>query len=175
MPSQRLRIARYLNASCWMCQAKSGWPKWQKYHALRGDTALEPKFYVNKRLALPRAASDFSPPEGAEGETHAWPRSRLIAGFRGGGGERPTRGRAVERHAVPRAPLSPLEDQLNTPLARCTSVHLDRDAADGSLRARGWRTLCERLIVIPWDARAAGAAKILLACLPQALRIRCIL
>ena len=52
----------------------------------------------------------------------------------------------------------------------------DEGAADGSLGARrGWLTLCERLIVIPWDARAAGAAKILLACLPQALRIRCIL
>ena len=54
MPSQRLRIARYLNILSWMCQAQSGWPKWQKYHALRGDTALEPKFYVTKRLALPR-------------------------------------------------------------------------------------------------------------------------
>ena len=54
--SQRLRIARYLNSLSWMCQAKSGWPKWQKYHALRGDTALEPKFHVKKRVALLRAA-----------------------------------------------------------------------------------------------------------------------
>ena len=82
--SQRPRIARYLNILSWMCQAQPGWPKWQKYHALRGGTALEPKFYVKKRLALPCAAPDFSPPEGAEGETHAWPRSRLITGFRGG-------------------------------------------------------------------------------------------
>ena len=95
VPSQRLRIARYLNASCWMCQAQSGWPKWQKYHALRGDTALEPKFYVKKRLALPRAASDFSPPEGAEGETHAWPRSR------GGEAKDPPAG---ERWSVTRSP-----------------------------------------------------------------------
>ena len=51
----------------------------------------------------------------------------------------------------------------------------DEGAADGSLGARGWFTLCERLIVIPGDARAAGAAKILLSCLPLALRIRCIL
>ena len=85
VPSQRLRIARYLSILSWMCQAQSGWPKWQKYHALRGDTALEPKFYVTKRLALPCAASDFSPPEGAEGVTHAWPRSRLIPGFGGEG------------------------------------------------------------------------------------------
>ena len=48
-------------------------------------------------------------------------------------------------------------------------------AADGSLRADGWRTLCAHLTVIPWDARAAGEAKILLACLPRALEIRCIL
>ena len=101
MPSQRLRIARYLNILSWMCQAKSGWPKWQKYHALRGDTALEPKFYVKKRLALPRAASDFSPPEGAEGETHAWPRSRLITGFRGGEAKDPF---ARERWSVTRSP-----------------------------------------------------------------------
>ena len=124
MPSQRLRIARYLNILSWMCQAKSGWPKWQKYHALRGDTALEPKFYVKKRLALPRAASDFSPPEGAEGVTHAWPRSRLITGFRGGGGERPIRERAMERHAAPRAPLlQNLEYQLNTPLSQTVQSH----------------------------------------------------
>ena len=50
----------------------------------------------------------------------------------------------------------------------------DEGAADGSLRARGWLTLGERLIVIPWDARAAWEAKVLLSCLPQALRIRCI-
>ena len=123
MPSQRLRIASYLNNLSWMCQAQSGWPKWQKYHALRGDTALEPKFYVTKRLALPRAASDFSPPEGAEGVTHAWPRSRLITGFRGGGGERPIRERAMERHAVPRAPLlQNLEYQLNTPPPKPTLI-----------------------------------------------------
>ena len=101
VPSQRLRIARYLNILCWMCQAQSGWPKWQKYHALRGDTALEPKFYVTKRLALPRAASDFSPPEGAEGVTHAWPRSRLITGFRGGEAKDPL---SRERWSVTRSP-----------------------------------------------------------------------
>ena len=101
MPSQRLRIARYLNILRWMCQAKSGWPKWQKYHALRGDTALEPKFYVKKRLVLSRAASDFSPPEGAEGGTHAWPRSRLITGFRGGEAKDPF---ARERWSVTRSP-----------------------------------------------------------------------
>ena len=101
VPSQRLRIARYLNILSWMCQAQSGWPKWQKYHALRGDTALEPKFYVKKRLALPRAASDFSPPEGAEGVTHAWPRSRLITGFRGGEAKDPL---ARERWSVTRSP-----------------------------------------------------------------------
>ena len=54
-----------------------------KCTVVRGDTALELKFYVKKRLALPRAASDFRPPEGAEGLTHAWPRPRLITGFRG--------------------------------------------------------------------------------------------
>ena len=36
---------------------------------------------------------------------------------------------------------------------------LDADAAGGSLRADGWRTLCARLNAIPWDARAAGEAK----------------
>ena len=101
---------------CWMCQAQSGWQKWQKYHALRGDTALEPKFYVKKRLALPRAASDFSPPEEAEGVTHAC--AGVPANHRVWGGEAkdPPCVAAVERHAVPRAPLSPLENQLNTPL-----------------------------------------------------------
>ena len=39
----------------------------------------------------------------------------------------------------------------------------DADAADGSLRARGWRTLCERLIVIHWIAPAAGEAKVLMS------------
>ena len=52
--------------------------------------------------------------------------------------------------------------------------HLDGDAADGSLRARGWPTLVGWLGIIPWDARAAWEAKVLLSCLPQALRIRCI-
>ena len=51
---------------------------------------------------------------------------------------------------------------------------LDADAADGSLRADGWSTLGECLGIIPWDARAAWEAKVLLSCLPQALRIRCI-
>ena len=38
----------------------------------------------------------------------------------GGGGERPIREGAMERHAVPRAPLSPnLEYQLNTPQSLC--------------------------------------------------------
>ena len=103
VPSQRLRTARYLNILCWMCQAKSGWPKWQKYHALRGDTALEPKFYVimTKRLALLRAVSDFSPPEGAEGGTHAWLRSRLITGFGGGEAKDPP---ALQRWSVTRSP-----------------------------------------------------------------------
>ena len=153
-----------------MCQAKSGWPKWQKYHALRGDTALEPKFYVNKRLALPRAASDFSPPEGAEGETHAWPRSRLITGFRGGEAKDPLAG---ERWSVTRSP-GHHHLQIGGPTEHTTGSP-DEGAADGSLRARGWLTLCERLIVIPWDARAADEAKTLLSCLPQALPIRCIL
>ena len=50
VPSQRLRIARYLNILSWMCQAQSGRAKWQKYHALRGDTALEPKFLREKKV-----------------------------------------------------------------------------------------------------------------------------
>ena len=58
---------------------------------------------------------NLSPPKGAEGGTHAWPRPRLITGFGGGGGERPIRVRTVERHAVPRAPPPQFEDQLNTP------------------------------------------------------------
>ena len=143
MPSQRLRIARYLNASCWMCQAKSGWPKWQKYHALRGDTALEPKFYVKKRLALPRAASDFSPPEGAEGETHAWPRSRLITGFRGGEAKDPLAG---ERWSVTRSPGhhhlqigGPTEHTTGGGLAFAACAHLPRST----------RQLCQRPIIEP--------------------------
>ena len=79
MPSQRLRVARYLNNLSWMCHAKSGWPKWQKYHALGSDTALVgPEFCVYKKLTLPREASFFSPPGGAEGGIRAWPRSRPI-------------------------------------------------------------------------------------------------
>ena len=64
---------------------------------------------------------------------------------------------------------------LLSTLARCPTGHLDGDAADGSLRARGWTTLVEWLGIIPGDARTADEAKILLSCLPQALRIRCIL
>ena len=52
--------------------------------------------------------------------------------------------------------------------------HLDGDAADVTLRARGWPTLGEWLGIIPWDARTAWEAKVLLSCLPQALRVRCI-
>ena len=65
---------------------------------------------------------EFSPPEGAEGVTHAWPRSRLITGFFWGGEAKdPPCVTAVERHAVPRAPLSPLEYQLNTSPPTLTS------------------------------------------------------
>ena len=63
---------------------------------------------------------------------------------------------------------------LLSTLARCTSVHLDGDAADGSLRADGWPTLGECLGIIPWVARAAGEAPLLLACLSRAPGIRCI-
>ena len=59
---------------------------------------------------------------------------------------------------------------LLSTLARCRGRHLDRDAADGSLRARGWLTLCERLIVIHWVAPAAGEAKVLMSCPARAPR-----
>ena len=59
---------------------------------------------------------------------------------------------------------------LLSKLARCTSVHLDADAADGSLRARAWPTLGECLSIIHWVAPAAGKAKVLMSCPAQAPR-----
>ena len=64
---------------------------------------------------------------------------------------------------------------LLSTLARYPTGYLDGDAADGSLGARVSPTLVEWLGIIHWDARTAGEAKVLLSCLPQALRIRCIL